>query len=275
MATIDIAKELERKLGNLPKDSGDLNNICSVIYSQYTLKLKILQALVLPVSSMQNLLYEAIEALDEIYYNEIIDVLNHLDAAVEKTFPKKRRKGLLLNVDTVRVSNLLAVVCTDFFKSVPPALFNIMQDVENGILSPFNDLLDMPRALASDIFRQLEQSKEEALMSATGTLYDSIIFPFFEYQQFITGNAITVLLKELAAMEKCMTKPGICGRSRLDFIEPTSHKLWSQYYYEKFMISKNGNIRLKFLIPDNKEKYSRVKNLITRLNTYRASIKLK
>ena len=275
MTTINVAQELERKLKNLPQDSKDLNNICSVIYSQYTFKLKLLKVLVTPTASMQELLYEAIEKLDKIYYDELIDILNHLDAVIEKAFPKKQRKGLLIDVNTVKVSNLLAIVCTDFFKSVPPALFNIMQDVENNILTPFNDLLDMPRSLVSDIFNQLEESKEEALMNAAGALYDMIILPFFEYQQFITGNSITTLLKDISAMEKCMTKPGICGRSRKDFIEPVTNKLWSQYYYDKFMISKSGNLRLKYLIPSNKEQYSRVKNLITRLNTYRVSIKQK
>lgn len=269
MPLIDITNDLKQQMGRIPKDPMDLNNMCSLIYGEYTIKKNIVKGVTMPIGAMQEFMTEAITALDEAMYNTIIDVFQHLDSAVLDYLDY----DIAIHRDTVRYGNLLAQACPDFFSSLPEAMFNMMQDIEYGLLDTVEGLIHMPRALANSIFGQITLMKNEALKAALGLAYDTILEPFIEYEEYLKDNGLIDTLNRMAAIEYCMMKPGICNRPANDFIESTTRKRWSRYYADKLMIDRYGNLKLTTLIPNDSVQLSRWHNVLWNMHRYQRVLK--
>lgn len=270
---INIVDEFKKQLGGVPSDAKDINMICSMIYGEYKVRLAVVKALVMPISTMQTLIRGAVTALDDFSYNTIMDNLSHLNTGLKDILPDIFEKDMVIDVDTVNMAKLLSITCTDFFNSVPESLFNMIQDIDYNLVDPFENLINLPKSLAYDIVFQLIQFKNDALREAMGALWEPIIQPFIEYEEFIRSCGVDMQISRMAAIERCMMKPGICDKPRSYFVNPANRKLWSRHFRDEFMLDNRGNLRLKKLIPDDRDQLRRVNKMLQNLSSFRLTVK--
>jgi hypothetical protein len=262
--------KFEVKLELMPKSGGDYNLICGIIYSEYMIYVRTLEALLMPQTMLRRGLEEGISAVDDFTYNTINKGLGELNTALAKIMPKPFSKTLKMDAGLGVIGNTLALTCTDFLGSMPQELFNIFQDIKYGI-KKMSEIL-MPGNLMNGIAKSLIKMKDDAMKEVLGDLFDTVLSPIIDYQDFLEENGIPELIKKLQKMERCLTKKGICGRPKADFMEPTTHKLWSTYFKSQMLVSSKGTINLKSHGGTSKQK-SQMNNITKSMNQFRLTIK--
>jgi hypothetical protein len=208
--------KFQAKLDVFPKGSDDLNIVCSAIYAEYKGLVIILNALLMPQKVIKAGLSKAVTSVDDATYSFINKGLGTLNTALKDVMPKPFDKNMKMDANVAGVGAMLALTCDDFLGSLPQELFNIFQDIKHGI-NTFAKVL-MPSNIMMDIAKSLLALKDEAMKEMMGGLFDTVLSPIITYDMFLQENGVNDLIKKLQKMEKCMTKKGICGRKKSDFI---------------------------------------------------------
>lgn len=264
------AAKLQVKLELMPKDGKDLNLICSIVYAEYMVYVKTLDALLMPQQVLKRMLDGAMSSVDNAVYDTLSHGMGTLNTALQKVMPTPLKLNLKMDAGLGVVGGTLALTCTDFLGSLPQELFNLFEDIKHGLKS-LSEVV-MPGNLMKEIADSILSIKDEAMKGMFGALFDTVLSPFIAYDAFLQENGVPDLIKKLERMERCMTKQGICGRPTTDFMEPTTHKLWSSYFKSQFLLSSKGTINIKSSGGSSKQK-SQMSNIYKSMNSFRVSIK--
>lgn len=272
---LNTLKDFKRKLESFPKNSSDYNIICTITYSEYRLFVSILTGLFPVQSSMKSQLETVTNSIDSNTYSDLIKGLNGLNSIYKSVLPD----GLAntsMTFDIGKTGDLITETCQDFLGSIPESLFNIFQDIRHGILGSgdfTNDLIGLPFNLTNGIGKSLLSLKDSALQELFGSsIFRAIISPLIEYEDFLTDNGIFTMIKKMEAIERCMTKPGVCNRDRRDFIHPQSKKLYSAYFKSQFLVDSKGNLNIKTLGSTSAQK-TQLNTVLNNLRGFRLNIK--
>jgi hypothetical protein len=258
------------RLEVFPKNSGDLNIVCSSIYSEYKTLCTLLEALTYPQTHLKRLLSQILTIVDDATYSFMIKGLGTLNSALIEVMPKPFDKTLKLDSTVGVMGELLALTCTDFLNSLPQELFNLFRDIKNGINKMSYAL--MPGNIMGQIANSLIQIKDDIMKEMFGDLFTTVLEPFIMYDAFLQENGINDMIERMIRIERCMTKPGICNRDRKDFLHPDDNRLYSSHYKDQFLLSSRGTINIKSFGGTAKQK-SQISNLIKSMNTFRLTIK--
>jgi hypothetical protein len=263
------ATKFQLKLEVFPKDSGDLNIVCSAIYAEYKTYITIVEALTMPQAFIRRQLEELLSFLDDATYDTLIKGLGTLNVALEEIMPTPFKKNMKLDAGVGVMGELLALTCTDFLHSLPEELYNIFRDIKTGINKMSASL--MPGNIMAGIAKSLLKLKDDALKEMFGSVFETVLQPLIVYDAFLQDNGINDIIGRMKRIERCMTKPGICNRNRRDFLHPDTNKLYSTHFKEIFMLSSKGTINIRSF-GGGAKKQSQLSNVIKSLNSFRVSI---
>lgn len=245
----DILTEFQTKLNNFPKNSNDFNIICSITYAEYTTMVTILNTLLLPQQMINRELIKAVVLLNDETYKTLSEGLSKLNLVLKSVLPSPLNKNMTMTFDIGRVGDLLTQTCADFLGSIPESLFNVFQDIKHGITSLSNisnNIFNLPYNLSNNIARSLLQLKDKMLLEFFGGLHSTVLLPFIEYENFLLDNGIMLMINKIHKIEQCMSKPGICNRSREDFIYKNTKLLNSDYFKSQFFYESKRFIEYYF-----------------------------
>lgn len=249
----------------MPKHSGDLNILFSVSYAEYKAYVKTLEVLLLAQSFLKPAIEDGAKKLDTAAYGAITKGTALLNNVLKSTLPPPFNKNIDVKVGAM--GDLLAVACTDYFGSIPESLFNTFQDIKHGINKWAVSPLD--KGLFNSIARDLLAAKDEALQDIVGSdIFTTILSPLVAYESFLKENGVDDIIKRMQRLERCMTKPGVGGRKKSDFIHPTAKKLYSAYYKSLFMINSKGKLNVSVLGGTSKNK-SQLNNVMQTVTKFR------
>lgn len=255
MALNDIIEEYKLKFSNYAKNPEDLNIICTIVYDQYIKHKNALDITLVGHVYVKNDMMAAINKFDGTIADEIINTLTDILAALKDVLPPKITS---IKGTTANIGRLLASLCVDFNSNLPESLFNIFQDIENGIIDltdDLNHLIQLPYDLTFGIAKNVLELKNEMLIASLGYLFNDVLYPILAYEQFLLDNGVMDLVKKMKSIETCMVKPGVCNRPKKDFIHTGSNKVYSDYYKSLFLTDTQGNLDIKKLVPNqNKQK---------------------
>lgn len=244
-----------------PKNSADINIIFSINYAEYKGYVSLLETLLLAQSYFKPLLTDAATQLDNGMYSVINKGLGVLNSVTKAILPKN------IDVRVGNVGDMLAISCDDFFSSLPQDLFNIFQDIKHKV----NKLASMSlgSGLYNTMARDLLKAKDEAMKGLFGSeLFETLISPMIEYENFLKENGINDIIKRMEKLEKCLTKKGIGGRSKKDFMHPTSKKLYSKHYKDLFILNSKGKVNIKSVGTSSKNR-SQMSNIMKSVTNFR------
>ena len=256
-------------LQQFPKGPNDLSIVCAPTYAQYQGYVIIMRALLYPQAIVKALLDQAISAMNEAFYKEIIQGLNALDSMMKSILPNPL--NLKMDLHIAKFGALLTDACPDFLSSIQPALFNVFQDLVNGITDlneAIGGLMTLPAAISNSIVKSLIDLKDDAMKSLLGVLFDTILAPLIAYDAFLQSNGVWDIIRKMEITESCMTKPGICNRPRKDFIDPSSKLVYSVLFKREMMLDSKGNINITAMNGTAKQK-SQMSNVMKNLNSFR------
>jgi hypothetical protein len=256
-------------LDNYPKDASDFNVICSIAKAQYDVLNVIIDTLLIPQSVLKDALESGLSSLDSIKYDAIIHALDGLNTVLKTASPVIPTR---IDPDIVRAANLLFTNCKDLLSVLPQDMFNLLEDYNHGINSFINlnnSLIMLPTSLANMISSSLLKLKDNTLKSILGSLFDDILFPVLDYENFLNDNGINEMIRKMSVIEKCMMNKNLCGRPRKDFLHDDDKMLNSTYYKKQFLINSQGQIELEVagITTDQQTKFN---NIMKSLRTYRS-----
>lgn len=271
----DALTNFKISLDKFPKSSNDINIICSITYAEYVMYVKILSALLYPQRLIRSELELLTTTIDNATYNTIITAITRLNAAYKSILPEPFYKNMGMTLDIARVGDLLSNVCADFLGSLPENLFNIFQDMHYGLIDlskVTNGILALPSDLTGSIVGNLLKLKDDAMKEMLGASFDTVLSPLIEYDNFLQENGVQDIIKKMKKTESCMTKKGLCARPRSEFIEPSTKKLYSQYFQSQFLLNSKGQVNIRSF-GGTSQQQSQINNIIRNMNSFRLIVR--
>jgi hypothetical protein len=264
----DTVKNFKTKIDLLPKNPKDVNILFAVSYAEYKGYVAVLDALLLPNSIFKDALTGAATSLDNTAYSNITKGMNALNVVKKAIIPSPFNKNMDVSVGAV--GELLALACTDYMGSVPEDLFNLFQDAKHKINKASHMLLGP--GLMNIVLKDVLKIKDDAMKELFGgDIFNAVLSPVIAYENFLKDNGVNDLIKRMEKLERCMTKPGIGGRPKSDFIDPVSKKVYSVHYKSLFMVNSKGKISIKSLGINNVNK-SQMSNVMKTMSNFRVTI---
>jgi hypothetical protein len=252
----EFLDKLKEDMKSFPITSNDPNIITSVVINEYNINKKTLDTVYRTSTLIKSDILLAVDLLTSENYNIIIKNLNDLNAIISKAKKFEYKVDSSIDITTTMTVTEQA----RFLGAIPESVFNLINYMK---LNNPTDPVDMPSAMGVSIENNSKVAKDNAIKNLMGSLYDTVIFPFIEYQSYIDSNNIKFLIDKLANIEYFLIPKYSSPRNFMH----TSGLLYSKYYMEQYMINNQGKLKVNRLSSDT-DKISKIHNILSNIEIY-------